>query len=264
MVPRADLLPITVIGKLYRKKSLAVSMYRRIEDLSRRLSHSRGPVSIPAPLMLASRLGVILQEHIQGHDLRHILAPNYEDPLAQAAKWLAKLHSARPLHGLNVMSIQHELEKVDRWCEDISAHLSAAGERRVHRAKDALNGIARKMPPYTPAMIHKDFYYANVLWDGRGIWALDFDRLSIGDPSFDVGHFIAHLENLAYRTTGRLDSYSRQSAFFVNSYLKRNPVELRSRLPFYMAYTFLKPESTEGGRRVSVLRRQEGAPVLLG
>ena len=25
-----------------------------------------------------------------------------------------------------------------------------------------------------------------------------------------------------------------------------------------------KPESTEGGRRVSVLRRQEGAPVLLG
>ena len=28
--------------------------------------------------------------------------------------------------------------------------------------------------------------------------------------------------------------------------------------------TFAKPESTEGGRRVSVLRRQEGAPVLLG
>ena len=26
----------------------------------------------------------------------------------------------------------------------------------------------------------------------------------------------------------------------------------------------LYPESTEGGRRVSVLRRQEGAPVLLG
>ena len=26
----------------------------------------------------------------------------------------------------------------------------------------------------------------------------------------------------------------------------------------------VKPESTEGGRRVSVLRRQEGAPVLLG
>ena len=26
----------------------------------------------------------------------------------------------------------------------------------------------------------------------------------------------------------------------------------------------IKPESTEGGRRVSVLKRQEGAPVLLG
>ena len=28
--------------------------------------------------------------------------------------------------------------------------------------------------------------------------------------------------------------------------------------------TLTKPESTEGGRRVSVLKRQEGAPVLLG
>ena len=28
--------------------------------------------------------------------------------------------------------------------------------------------------------------------------------------------------------------------------------------------TSVKPESTEGGRRVSVLKRQEGAPVLLG
>ena len=33
-----------------------------------------------------------------------------------------------------------------------------------------------------------------------------------------------------------------------------------SRLELSLAY----PESTEGGRRVSVLKRQEGAPVLLG
>ena len=34
----------------------------------------------------------------------------------------------------------------------------------------------------------------------------------------------------------------------------------------YVDYTLpnVKPESTEGGRRVSVLKRQEGAPVLLG
>ena len=29
-------------------------------------------------------------------------------------------------------------------------------------------------------------------------------------------------------------------------------------------WSLRKPESTEGGRRVSVLKRQEGAPVLLG
>ena len=32
----------------------------------------------------------------------------------------------------------------------------------------------------------------------------------------------------------------------------------------YEVGSMIKPESTEGGRRVSVLKRQEGAPVLLG
>ena len=34
--------------------------------------------------------------------------------------------------------------------------------------------------------------------------------------------------------------------------------------PRALEYATLSPESTEGGRRVSVLKRQEGAPVLLG
>ena len=38
----------------------------------------------------------------------------------------------------------------------------------------------------------------------------------------------------------------------------------RSRKRELAAMEEAKPESTEGGRRVSVLRRQEGAPVLLG
>ena len=40
----------------------------------------------------------------------------------------------------------------------------------------------------------------------------------------------------------------------------------RATISVYVAllYAVLKPESTEGGRRVSVLKRQEGAPVNLG
>ena len=35
-------------------------------------------------------------------------------------------------------------------------------------------------------------------------------------------------------------------------------------LEFHADLVLPYPESTEGGRRVSVLKRQEGAPVLLG
>ena len=47
----------------------------------------------------------------------------------------------------------------------------------------------------------------------------------------------------------------------------RNPIQpvQRGRAAYRtMARDARKPESTEGGRRVSVLKRQEGAPVLLG
>ena len=41
-----------------------------------------------------------------------------------------------------------------------------------------------------------------------------------------------------------------------HQYVRKRKIETHAGLTY--------PESTEGGRRVSVLKRQEGAPVLLG
>ncbi len=51
-----------------------------------------------------------------------------------------------------------------------------------------------------------------------------------------------------------------------NRYLSPNWCQLMAAFQESTVYISLepKPESTEGGRRVSVLKRQEGAPVNLG
>ena len=64
------------------------------------------------------------------------------------------------------------------------------------------------------------------------------------------------------------DSRSRAPANSKNNGRKRNGQRNLSTLERHNADATArpraKPESTEGGRRVSVLKRQEGAPVLLG
>jgi len=98
-------------------------------------------------------------------------------------------------------------------------------------------------------MIHRDFYDAQIMWDGRRVWILDFDQLCVGDPALDVGHCVAHLASLAYRVTGRPDSLAEAARILLETYLKSNPISIESRLPFYKACTFIKLAAKEARRK---------------
>ncbi len=233
--------PVQVVGKVFRSKRKAARTYCWTRALRSGLSNSRGQVCIPAPLMLVPDLGLVLQEYVEGTDLRHAISGGNDDvPLSLAAQWLARLHTAPPLAGLEVTSLQDELWQVDRWRREIASYLPVAESSRLRRAQDTLCRLAGEMPSYTPVMIHRDFSYFNVLWDGQRVWVLDFETLSMGDPALDVGLFLAHLEYLAYRTTAQRHSFAEGAAFFVKSYAKRTSINLDLKLPFYKAYTFLK------------------------
>ena len=98
-------------------------------------------------------------------------------------------------------------------------------------------------------MIHRDFYDAQVLWDGARAWIVDFDQLSVGDPALDLGHFVAHLASLAYRITGRPDAVAAPTRVLIETYLRFNPIPIDSRLPFYKACTFMKLAAKEARRK---------------
>jgi hypothetical protein len=82
------------------------------------------------------------------------------------------------------------------------------------------------------------------------------------DPALDVGHFLAHLDVLAYRATGDPRAYAKAGTRFLLSYESASGGSFRERLPAYRAYTFLKLAATEAKRRRAGWDEQ--ARVLIG
>ena len=114
-----------------------------------------------------------------------------------------------------------------------------------------------------PAMIHREFYHENLLWDGGHLSVLDFDQLAVGDPAMDVGHFLAHLAGLTYRETGRADAFAAGTRSFVRSYLATSSAEFGFRLSFFTAYTFVKLAYQAAERKSLGWRRLTGQFIHL-
>ena len=249
--------PVAVIGKLYRRHRKAARIYRRMKALRGEVFNDCGPLRIPTPLSLIPEMGLVFQEYVEAPDLRQILSSDDGDsrPLSLAAQWLATLHTAPPLAGLDVKSQTHEIGNMDRWCDIVVPFIPITEARRLRQTQDALHKLADDIPPCKPVMIHRDFYPAQILWDGVRVWVLDFAQLSIGDPVRDVGYFLAQLEDLSYRTTGQRYYFARSADLFIKAYLKRNPVDLQFRLPFYRAYTFLNLAANQIIRKPKEWRR---------
>lgn len=223
-----------VFGKLYRSRRQATRMFERMEALG------RGLPAIPECLLLALPLRMVLQECVEGVDLGQLLeTPRVERPLVQAAQWLARLHGLPPLSGLREIPLSRSLEKTTLWSEEIRACLASQAQDLRH-AQDALAALARHLPAHRPAMMHRDFSHAHVLWNGERIWIVDFDELSIGDPALDVGHFLAHLEYEAHRRSGGTGAFAALAGRFLRAYREEAHVDPQPRLSFHRAYTFLK------------------------
>lgn len=200
----------------------------------------------PGPLAIVPELGLLIRPYVAGRDLRHAL----DGPaVALAARRLAELHATAPPAGVKPKPLARELDKLDAWCDEIDIAVPGPAVRAARRR---LHALAETLSPAPAVLIHRDFYYANVIWDGDRVWLLDFDELGVGDASFDVGHFLAHLEVLGYRTAGRFDAYGEAAGRFQRSYGACDA----GRLSLYRGYTLLKLAVTEVRRRRPRWREQ--------
>jgi Ser/Thr protein kinase RdoA (MazF antagonist) len=236
-----------IIGKLYRSGRRAARMFRWLSTLNSDVFRADGRLRVPPPIGRVADLRMVLHEYIDGVDLRYALDHQRDhEPFKLAARWLARLHTAHPLDELKVRTVEHEIGKSLRWLDAVQPHVSPELQARLTRACDRLSRYLAAPPAAELCTIHRDYYYANLLWDGERIWAIDLDQLRIGDPALDVGHFLAHLDFLAYRDTGAFTTYTQQGEVFLAAYREApGAPAVDARLPLYRAYTFLKLAATE-------------------
>lgn len=242
--------PVSLIGKLYRKRHLAARIQAWMQLLRVEALPASEADAVPRSFGVVDELGLGLQAEAAGDDIRHALAAGTaDDPIRRSARWLAALHRADPVDGLKRKSREHELFKVDLSCEAVAPHLRGPDAHRLVETRARLHAAAGAMGAGPVAMIHRDFYYAHVLWNGERIGIIDFDSLSAGDPALDAAHFLAHLENIGYRQTGDFDRYAVEGTRFLQAYLDAGAHDVRPRIAFFRSYTWLKLAGLEAAER---------------
>ncbi len=245
--------PIMLVGKIYRRSSLAARVHETTLALQALFLDPQDPFSVPASLALLPELGLVLQRHAPGVLLNAAVSPDGDlRPFSYAGRWLARLHTASAVAGLQVKAVEHELGRLEEWAAVVT-ELPLPERARVNDAYERMVQLGTELTVATPKMTHRDFYPGNVLWDGCNICVIDFDWLALGLPILDVGRFLAQVEKLSYRTTGRGDSLAPAAAGFLDAYVDAGTSAnvTTNGLSFALAHTFLNLAADEVRRKGS-------------
>lgn len=238
---------LTVIAKWYRDLDEAALLHRRLSSLE---AAATG-LTMPRLLAFDAGRGVMLQQHIDGRELRDIAFEGNLAPFAAAGEWLARLHNLEAPSGLEMKDAARESRKAASWAAEVSSELPQLADA-TERVLAQMAALSSSLATEDVVVVHRDFYPANLLWDGNTVWGIDFDQLALGDAGVDLGAFVAQTEKLALRQGLSTNVVAGQEKAFIDAYLNVRPSSLEGRLSFFRRYTLLHVASAE------VRRKREG------
>ena len=164
---------------------------------------SRGLLRIPRVLGCSDQHRVLAFEWLAGERLSDLVVQRGRtggepprDAAALAGAALAALH-AQPADGLPRLARAEEARQLCARAEELAHTFPPLAERAAVLARRLATRL--RDAPTAEHAIHGDFYAKQVLLDGRGVGIIDLDQAARGDPAFDLGRFIAHLERAALR-----------------------------------------------------------------
>jgi thiamine kinase-like enzyme len=162
-----------------------------------------------------------LQEKVRGVRLGSIVDSAYfEDIMKETARSIARFHSASiPLR--TKRKLRDEIRSIERWGNVLMKIRPDLKARLESFCQKVLSEIERRMRIKGP--VHADFHHTNVLVDGTQIRLIDLDEMAFGDPSLDVGRFLASLRIPSLRTFGTINSLQNERELFLEEYLKTRP-----------------------------------------
>jgi hypothetical protein len=223
-----------VLGKHFADLSHARRVYKVLAALYATTDNSSSRWSVPRPLGWLPEHGLVLYVPVGGRFLDEELPGNAARSMGLAAECLAELHSTE-------MALDRSLD-VAREALSITTWAAVVADAFPDLAPKA-RGLDRELVRLGGAIafgsgvpIHKDVHYRHMVV-GEKLILLDLDEMRLGDPSFDVAHFCAHLHLLAVRRDMSAEELERP---FLEAYARHRPWATDERFGFFFAYTCLK------------------------
>ncbi len=175
-------------------------------------------VQVPRPLGGNPALAAVAIEEIPACNLQEAVEWDEAHKARIAATALAEFH-ALDLRPTRRYGVNEELTLLDRWVQLVT-RLRPELRPAVTTAWEAVQAKLMALSPPLPALIHRDFYPKQVLYDGSQITLLDFDTISLGDPALDLGNHLAHQQMSAIHPA---DS-DQASTIFLETYAEARPL----------------------------------------
>jgi aminoglycoside phosphotransferase (APT) family kinase protein len=182
--------PVTLCGKS-RLKGLDRQANLNLESLWNAGFRPGGsPVCVPQPAGTLPEWRMTLQRKVAGSPADERMAgPDGPRIATRVAEAIHRLHSHAPVP-VRQHTIADELRILRQRLPLVNER---GGGARIEKLLRNAERSAAHLPDVEPRAVHRDFYPAHVLLDDHRLWLLDFDLYCAGDPSLDVGNFLAHL-----------------------------------------------------------------------
>ncbi len=216
------------IQKVLGKARIGKGLDRKTPDLHQRL-RALGMVQhastvVPQVLGFVHPLGMWLQEKLEGAAIT-CGTPTPPEIHRQVGRSLCAFHRC-PIELESCHQVEDELQLLWRLYNDVETrHPDWAEDLLGVRERCLL--IAAQLPKRPPRLIHRDFYFDQVLALPEGIAMLDLDLATMGPPELDVGNYLAHLDEYAVRFPERNADSEKASQHFLEGYLEGSRVDVK-------------------------------------
>ncbi|ACB52150.1 hypothetical protein cce_2802 [Crocosphaera subtropica ATCC 51142] len=197
--------------------------------------HSLDTVSVPQPIGVIPQWKMWLQRKVPGYTTTLLLGKLDGVTIAEKIAYAAyKLHQF-PAKTDRYHTIDNELHILYEKLPLVS-ELYPHWKRRLREILKECDRLGKSLS-YIPSLgIHRDFYTDQIIINDSRLYLLDLDLYCYGDPSLDIGNFIAHITEYSLRVLGDFQALKDREIALQEAFIQLTGEESRKRI---MIYKFL-------------------------
>jgi aminoglycoside phosphotransferase (APT) family kinase protein len=127
-----------------------------------------------------------------------------------------------------------------RECLVKVAALKPEWAARIQKLQAACERLGASVPEPRACGVHRDFYPAQVIVDGKRLYLIDFDLYCLGDPGLDVGNFLGHVTEESLRELGGPEALAEVERAMEERFVELSGESVRAAVRAYTTLTLAR------------------------